>query len=132
MILQLHALLQDPKSRNWFLLKDEIAIGYWPSSLFNYLNTKARAVRWGGEVSQCGGCPFPQMGSGYFPEGGYGITSYMKGHQVIDNVNMVLKDPKGCYISETMNNCYRIQQNLVGAYPVIGHHIFYGGHDGHC
>lgn len=68
---------------------------------------------------QGGGCLWPQMGSGYFPEFGYRKAAYMKGIQVIDNNNMTLKNVKGCIIYANAPDFYRINQ--------ICNHILYGG-----
>ncbi|KAG6570311.1 hypothetical protein SDJN03_29226, partial [Cucurbita argyrosperma subsp. sororia] len=76
---------------------NEYVLGYWPSFLFLYLADSASMIEWGGEVvnSEAGGLhTLTQMGTGHFPEEGFGKTSYFRNIQVVDSSNN-LKAPKG-------------------------------------
>ena len=75
---------------------NEYVLGYWPSFLFLYLADSASMIEWGGEVvnSEAGGLhTLTQMGSGHFPEEGFGKASYFRNIQVVDSSNN-LKAPQ--------------------------------------
>ncbi|EMS62150.1 hypothetical protein TRIUR3_03971 [Triticum urartu] len=43
-------IFKDPMSKNWWLTYEHVAIGYWPSALFEFLRNKGDAAFWGGIV----------------------------------------------------------------------------------
>ncbi|KAL5716066.1 hypothetical protein ACHQM5_017804 [Ranunculus cassubicifolius] len=121
-------IFKDPRSGNWFLLRDGLTIGYWPSSIFNTLNTNAERVDWGGETEFIGRDAYPPMGSGHFPEEGYGKAAYIRGLQVIkDNMHMTLTDEKDCIPFESNSNSYRVQLNPNGKGKLTDNHLLFGG-----
>ncbi|GMH10268.1 hypothetical protein Nepgr_012109 [Nepenthes gracilis] len=118
---------KDPNEGNWWMQfgKDYI-LGYWPSLLFSYLADGASMIEWGGEVvnSEPGGDhTSTQMGSGHFPEEGFGRASYFRNIQVVDGSN-ILKAPKDVGTFTEQSNCYAVQTGNNGDW---GFHFYYGG-----
>lgn len=118
---------QDPKEGNWWMqFGREYVLGYWPSFLFSYLADSASMVEWGGEVVNSepdGTHTSTQMGSGRFPEEGFGKASYFKNIQVVDSSNQ-LKAPKGVGTYTEQSNCYDVQNGNNGDW---GTYFYYGG-----
>jgi hypothetical protein len=101
-------------------------LGYWPSFLFSYLADSATMIEWGGEVVNSepdGQHTSTQMGSGHFPEEGFGKASYFRNIQVVDSSNN-LKAPKGLGTYTEHPNCYDVQTGSNGDW---GHFFYYGG-----
>ncbi|KAL5710643.1 hypothetical protein ACHQM5_021182 [Ranunculus cassubicifolius] len=121
-------VVQDPSSGNWFLMKDELSIGYWPKSLFNYLNTKANKVDWGGETSFLKPGVDPAMGSGHFPSEGYGKAAYIREVKVIDdNILMTWKAVRDGIPLARKPRCYQVEYNPNGKGAIPDAHFLYGG-----
>lgn len=120
-------LLQDPTEGHWWMqFGNDYVLGYWPSFLFSYLAESASMIEWGGEVvnSQTGGQhTSTQMGSGHFPEEGFGKSSYFRNVQVVDSSNN-LKAPKGIGTFTEQSNCYDVQLGRNGDW---GQFFYYGG-----
>uniref|UniRef100_A0A0E0MXW4 Neprosin PEP catalytic domain-containing protein n=1 Tax=Oryza rufipogon TaxID=4529 RepID=A0A0E0MXW4_ORYRU len=115
---------KDPAGGNWWLQLQGNYVGYWPSSIFTLLQTGvADTVEWGGEVYS------PQitapMGSGHFPEEGFGKATYSRAIQVVDSSNH-LKPPNGVGLIASLPNCYNI---MTGSSSTTswGTYIYYGG-----
>ncbi|KAF2950677.1 hypothetical protein DAI22_01g205300 [Oryza sativa Japonica Group] len=114
----------DPARGNWWLQVQGKYVGYWPSSIFTRLRTGvADTVEWGGEVYS------PRittpMGSGHFPEEGFGRATYSRAIQVVDSSNH-LKPPKGVGLIAPLPNCYNV---IAGSSSTTnwGTYIYYGG-----
>ena len=120
-------LLQDPKEGHWWMqFGNDYVLGYWPSFLFSYLADSASMIEWGGEVVNSqpdGQHTSTQMGSGRFPEEGFGKSSYFRNVQVVDSSNN-LKAPKGIGTFTEQSNCYDV---LTGNNGDWGHYFYYGG-----
>ncbi|CAI8583406.1 unnamed protein product [Vicia faba] len=124
-------ILKDNKTGNWWLgygYGSENLIGYWPSKLFTHLKHAANEVNFGGEIvnfKTTGSHTSTVMGSGNFPEEGFGKAAYIKNMQVIDDdYNLIpLKNPR-----HIVSNfyCYRTVQGDTN--PKWGYHIYFGGH----
>jgi hypothetical protein len=69
-------LMQDEKTKNWWLLVQETPIGYFPAHLFSNLVT-ANTVGWGGLTATPTGIS-PPMGSGLFPDKNYIHACYFR------------------------------------------------------
>jgi hypothetical protein len=108
---------QDPKEGNWWMqFGREYVLGYWPSFLFSYLADSASMIEWGGEVVNSepdGTHTSTQMGSGHFPEEGFGKASYFKNIHVVDSSNQ-LSAPKGMGTFTEQSNCYDVQNGNNG------------------
>ncbi|XP_047065639.1 uncharacterized protein LOC124673642 [Lolium rigidum] len=118
---------KDPKEGNWWLqFGNDYVLGYWPSFLFSYLADSASMIEWGGEVVNTepdGSHTSTQMGSGHFPEEGFGKSSYFKNIQVVDSTNN-LKAPRGIGSYTEQSNCYDVQNGNNGDW---GTYFYYGG-----
>ncbi|KAI8026997.1 hypothetical protein LOK49_LG02G01196 [Camellia lanceoleosa] len=116
---------KDPRGKWWLQFRNEV-VGYWPTSLFSYLAGSASQIQWGGEVlnSASGGQhTTTQMGSGHFPEEGFGKASYIKNIQIVDGSNN-LRAPIGVSTIAEQSNCYNVQ---MGRNSDWGNYIYYGG-----
>ncbi|KAH9603991.1 hypothetical protein KSS87_023594 [Heliosperma pusillum] len=118
---------KDPKEGNWWMqFGNDYVMGYWPSFLFSYLADTASMIEWGGEVVNSepdGQHTATQMGSGHFPEEGFGKASYFRNIQVVDEANN-LKAPKDIGTFTEQSNCYDVQTGNNGDW---GHYFYYGG-----
>lgn len=118
---------KDPKEGNWWMqFGNDYVLGYWPSFLFSYLADSASMIEWGGEVVNSepdGQHTTTQMGSGRFPEEGFGKASYFKNIQVVDESNN-LRAPKGLGTFTEQSNCYDVQNGNSGDW---GYYFYYGG-----
>ncbi|GFZ18256.1 carboxyl-terminal peptidase, putative [Actinidia rufa] len=117
----------DPKEGNWWMqFSNGYVLGYWPSFLFSYLADSASMIEWGGEIVNSepdGQHTSTQMGSGRFPEEGFGKSSYFRNIQIVDSSNN-LKAPKGLGTFTEKSNCYDVQTGSNGDW---GHFFYYGG-----
>ncbi|MFS7916229.1 putative neprosin [Helianthus anomalus] len=118
---------KDQKEGNWWMqFGNGYVLGYWPSFLFSYLADSASMIEWGGEVVNSepdGHHTTTQMGSGRFPEEGFGKASYFRNIQVVDKENN-LKSPKDLGTFTEQSNCYDVQ---TGSNSDWGHYFYYGG-----
>ncbi|MFS9531606.1 neprosin family prolyl endopeptidase, partial [Klebsiella pneumoniae] len=69
------------------------------------------------------GQPSSEMGSGHFPEEGFGKSTYIKNIQLVDSSNS-LKFPNGVVLLAERSSCYNVQN---GAHSDWGTYIYYGG-----
>ncbi|CAD6252406.1 unnamed protein product [Miscanthus lutarioriparius] len=115
---------KDAPSGNWWLQVGGNDVGYWPSSIFSYLQDSASSVEWGGEVfSPDAGQTSTQMGSGHFPNEGFGKASHIKNMLVVDSSN-TLRLPSGVNLLAEQSNCYNVQS---GTSVDWGTYIYFGG-----
>ncbi|CAO2149281.1 unnamed protein product [Urochloa humidicola] len=113
---------KDPNTHNWWLQVGGTNLGYWPSSIFTRLATSASLVEWGGEVySPSMKTP---MGSGHFPEEGFGKACYIRTIQVVDSSNH-LKSPKGVGLIAGNPNFYNVKSGVSSSN--WGTYIYFGG-----
>lgn len=112
---------------NWLLVYgDGHIIGYWPATLFTHLKYVADEVHFGGEIvnqKPGGSHTSTTMGSGHFPEEGFGKAAYIRNMQVIDSDNNLIPLDNPSYVA-TNPNCYNIQGKTS---PKWGDHIYFGG-----
>lgn len=118
---------KDPNQGHWWMqFGNGYVLGYWPSFLFSYLADSASMIEWGGEVVNSqpdGEHTSTQMGSGHFPEEGFGKSSYFRNIQIVDSSNN-LKSPKGVGSFTEQSNCYDVQTGNNGDW---GSYFYYGG-----
>ncbi|XP_073123212.1 protein neprosin-like [Henckelia pumila] len=125
---------KDPKEGNWWMqFGNGYVLGYWPAFLFSYLSDSASMIEWGGEVvnsASDGQHTTTQMGSGHFPEEGFGKSSYFRNIQIVDESNN-LRTPKDVGIFTEQSGCYDIQLGKNGEW---GSYFYYGGpgRNTHC
>ncbi|XP_020586999.1 uncharacterized protein LOC110029171 [Phalaenopsis equestris] len=118
---------KDPKEGNWWMqFGEKHVIGYWPSFLFSYLADSASMIEWGGEVVNTvadGAHTSTQMGSGHFPDEGFGKASYFRNIQIVDSSNN-LKSPEGIGTYTEESSCYDVDNDQNGDW---GFYFYYGG-----
>ncbi|KAF5953342.1 hypothetical protein HYC85_006198 [Camellia sinensis] len=118
---------QDQKEGNWWMqFGNEYVLGYWPAFLFSYLADSASMIEWGGEVvnsASDGQHTTTQMGSGHFPEEGFGKASYFRNILIVDGSNN-LRAPKDVGTFTEQSNCYDVQ---IGNNGDWGNYFYYGG-----
>ncbi|CAL9160236.1 unnamed protein product [Musa hybrid cultivar] len=117
---------KDKKDGNWWLEWDSTVVGYWPSSLFSHLADNATTVQFGGEIVNKGPSGVhtaTRMGSGYFPEEGYGRAAYTRNLQVVDAAN-TLVPVKSLKLTAGKPNCYNITKGVNSDW---GMYFFFGG-----
>ncbi|KAM6579816.1 hypothetical protein CsatA_003590 [Cannabis sativa] len=89
----------DPHVGNWWLkVGQDVAVGYWPGTLFGYLQHSAVMVQWGGEVyspnvREQKPHTTTAMGSGQFARLLHGEAAYVKGVRIMD-YSLSLKYPE--------------------------------------
>ncbi|XP_010662803.1 protein neprosin-like [Vitis vinifera] len=133
-ILQMNAT-----DENWWLMSlgDETrTIGYWPQALFPDMKESFTNLEWGGYVfnDDPKTTTSPQMGSGHFPEEGYGKAAYFR------DIKLMRDPQEGFAIVSTEEvsfftdnpDCYRVGDKAdlpgwSGAY-----NFYYGGPGGNC
>ncbi|KAG2616668.1 uncharacterized protein LOC120664258 isoform X2 [Panicum virgatum] len=119
---------KDPRRGHWWLqLGAGALVGYWPSSLFTHLGSRADMVQFGGEVvnARPAGAPHTptQMGSGRFPGEGYARAAYFRNVQVVDWDNSLVP-AAGLRLLADRPGCYDIAGGSGGAW---GTYFYYGG-----
>ncbi|KAM6601355.1 hypothetical protein CsatA_020964 [Cannabis sativa] len=120
---------QHTENGEWWLKYGNNPIGYWPNSLFKTLGVNgAEMLSWGGEIINNGADGHhssTQMGSGHFPDEGFGKASYFSNIQYID-ASKLYKDPEKLTPYATKPSCYdvKVADDKSGA---LGTHFFYGG-----
>ncbi|XXG48515.1 hypothetical protein AAC387_Pa02g2943 [Persea americana] len=118
---------KDPKEGNWWMqFGNDYMLGYWPAFLFSYLADSASMIEWGGEVVNSepdGEHTSTEMGSGHFPEEGFGKASYFRNIQIVDGSNN-LRVPKDIGTFTEKPNCYDVQHDNNGDW---GNFFYYGG-----
>lgn len=118
---------KDPKEGNWWMqFGNDYVLGYWPAPLFSYLADSASMIEWGGEVVNSepdGQHTSTQMGSGHFPDEGFGKSSYFRNIQTVDGSNN-LRAPKGLGIFTEQSKCYNVQKGYNSDW---GNYFYYGG-----
>ncbi|KAL6981569.1 hypothetical protein U1Q18_023195 [Sarracenia purpurea var. burkii] len=118
---------KDPKEGNWWLqFGKDYVLGYWPSYLFSYLSDSASMIEWGGEVVNSaadGQHTTTQMGSGHFPEQGFGKASYFRNVQIVDGSNN-LRAPRDIGTFTEQPTCYNVRTDGNDDW---GSYFYYGG-----
>ncbi|MED6200548.1 hypothetical protein PIB30_086224 [Stylosanthes scabra] len=118
---------KDPKEGNWWMqFGNNHVLGYWPASLFSYLSDSASMIEWGGEVVNSesdGQHTSTQMGSGHFPDEGFGKASYFKNIQIVDGENK-LRAPNDLGVYTEQDSCYNVK---TGSADDWGNYFYYGG-----
>lgn len=121
----------DPETSNWWLIVQDVGVGYWPagSGLLNYLKHSATLVEWGGEVySQNLKKITPHtrtaMGSGNMAAGLFGVACFISQIRIID-YSLQLKYPEHVTIYGDEYYCYSAQnyQSSLAMEPIF----YFGG-----
>lgn len=68
-------------------------VGYWPKEIFTFMADGANFVLWGGDVYSPINELIPAMGSGHFPQEGYGKAAYVNQIKVVYKHKDTFEDP---------------------------------------
>ncbi|XP_035542536.1 uncharacterized protein LOC109014471 isoform X2 [Juglans regia] len=126
------SLYQDQTTGNWWFMFQDKYVGYWPKEIFTSLAKSADFISWGGQVYSPIKERSPEMGSGRFPEEGYGKSAYIKQIKVVNNEKNGFVDPtdSATKIYADKPFCYNAIHNVLKD-DEWGHHVYFGGH-GNC
>ncbi|CAJ2653096.1 unnamed protein product [Trifolium pratense] len=125
------SIIQDPDTKNWWLINKNQNIGYFPASLFSNL-TSAGQVGWGGKTTTSPGSPSPPMGSGYFPDNVFNHACYFR-HVTFQNDSRQDFGPED-YLVDTFSdkpNCYSAEF-YGNERSDVGYCLQFGGPGGRC
>jgi hypothetical protein len=117
---------------NWWLQVHDQVLGYWPASIFTDLaNIGATAIYWGGAIHhnsrQQGNHTTTQMGSGHFPNEGFGKASYFRNIQYMDGLGKFNDtDQRQLVLSAKTPLCYGISV-VNSTNEGFGTHFYFGG-----
>ncbi|CAN6456496.1 unnamed protein product [Victoria cruziana] len=109
---------------DWWLLVDDVLVGYWPKSMFAYMGLSNHAAEWGGEIlntREGGDCTTTQMGSGHPWFEDYGRAAFITAISCIDEQGNA-NDPVNVTSFVTNEGC-----NQVGSYSNVEHQLYFGG-----
>jgi Neprosin len=123
--------MQDPKTGNWWLAFGENMkpIGYWPKSLFKFIDI-GDEIYWGGEVVNVPSMePSSQMGSGHFPSEGYKKAAFVANAKIVNENNLVVTpNIESLFTIAETPNCYQVGEPKVREGGGVG--FFFGGPGG--
>nr|XP_043613332.1 uncharacterized protein LOC122585277 [Erigeron canadensis] len=116
---------KDIKSGDWWLKAGSEMIGYWPQTLFTDLRDHATSIEYGGEVysRNLHNHTSTQMGSGHFPNEGFGKAAYARNLEIVNEDNTLNPVPNLKAIADKPN-CYGVKS---GYSKTWGNYIFFGG-----
>ncbi|KAF5793586.1 putative neprosin [Helianthus annuus] len=116
---------KDPNSGDWWLRVGTEVIGFWPAELFTDLQDRANRIDYGGEVyaESLGKHTSTQMGSGHFPDEGFGKAAFARNLEMVDQDNY-LNEVSNLNLYAEKANCYGINNGHSDAW---GNYIFFGG-----
>ncbi|XP_068653556.1 protein neprosin-like [Aristolochia californica] len=121
-------IFKDKSSGNWWLMIQDIQVGYWPEILFKGLAHSASRIDWGGEIVNDGSVGHhtgTQMGSGHFPSEGFRKASYFRNLFIVDSFNNYMAPPAIGKTAGT-SKCFDIEIKVDTASD-WGNYFFYGG-----
>ncbi|XP_058753263.1 protein neprosin-like, partial [Vicia villosa] len=124
-------IVQDQRTKNWWININGQAIGYYPQALFNNLKT-ANQVGWGGATIAIG-APSPQMGSGSFPDRNYEHTCYFRNIGYQNQTNSVYQGPDeySARVFHDVPQCFGVAYYGQERNP-YGYSLQFGGPGGRC
>ncbi|KAJ8755954.1 hypothetical protein K2173_024499 [Erythroxylum novogranatense] len=119
---------KDTTSGNWWLTLQDEHMGYWPGNILTSLANSSDVINFGGEIvnNQAEGHhTTTEMGSGHFPDEGFGKAAYISYLSYIDT-SCVLRDAGNLtpYISRP--TCYDLKVDNKNQ-STKGVHVYFGG-----
>ncbi|XP_019058638.1 PREDICTED: uncharacterized protein LOC104818539 [Tarenaya hassleriana] len=108
-------IMKDPQSGDWWLVVNDVSVGYWPKSILSHLKGSASGVEWGGEILNFkvgGRHTNTDMGSGHFAEEGFKKSCSMHHISIVDEhhvkreteIDQTIVDNAKCYNLAHGNN----------------------------
>lgn len=126
--LRLH---KDGSNGDWWFRYNDTWVGYWPRSLFNAsgLEVLADRIDFGGEIvntSPDGRHTATDMGSGYFPNTGYGYAAYQRSLRYIEPHGDygTWRNATGLTERRTDSDCYDVELHSASNW---GEYFYFGG-----
>ena len=119
--------MQHKESGQWWVQYQTDPIGYWPNSIFTTLQNGADRLSWGGEIVNEGIDHHTEtaMGSGHFPDEGFGKASFFSDMTYIDATGLI-RDAEKLTTIASKPSCYDVKVVAAGK-TGLGTHFFYGG-----
>nr|AFK41812.1 unknown [Lotus japonicus] len=124
------SLSQDNITKNWWVIINDINIGYFPAALFSNLNS-ASLLGWGGRTTTPHGTPSPPMGSGQFPDDHFSDGCYFKRISYQDESSEHYEPDD--YLIRTFTdkpNCFGAK--YYGHWEQVEYSLIFGGPGGEC
>ncbi|KAE9617139.1 putative neprosin [Lupinus albus] len=122
---------QDSKTNNWWVMLNNINLGYYPGILFSKLDF-ANLGGWTGMTSTPAGIPSPPMGSGHFPDNNLYRTCYFRqmSFQLSNRKNL---GPGQDTYADTFrdSNCFGVEYDGWND-DIQGYSMLFGGPGGNC
>ncbi|GLU22351.1 hypothetical protein SLE2022_384320 [Rubroshorea leprosula] len=121
------AIFKDKQSGHWWVQLQGVPFGYWPNSVFSGLGESATAITWGGEILNSaaqGRHSSTQMGSGHFPNEGFGKAAFFRNVKYMDG-NLVLIDAENVELQATKSACYDV--HIENKSKDFGTQFYFGG-----
>lgn len=123
-------IIQDRKTRNWWVSFEDNPIGYWPASLFPGLPEGAEMLQWGGTVYDSvgkGAHTQTDMGNGLFPDVRTNKASLVCSLQYVDDSNTLhIPGLSMLGVLATKPLCYNVQL-IPELDPNLGQCFLFGG-----
>ncbi|KAK2654525.1 hypothetical protein Ddye_014381 [Dipteronia dyeriana] len=121
---------KDQITQNWWLKVGDRIIGYWPHPIMTGLYYCSTEIKWGGAVlnKNVGNHhTATQMGSGHFPEEGFGKASLIRNLGFYNESYNLITNFKGLYFGPvaTRPSCYDVILEDHG--DAYGTHLYFGG-----
>ncbi|MCL7034598.1 hypothetical protein MKW94_028857 [Papaver nudicaule] len=103
---------RDLKTGNWWLIINDITVGYWPKEIFTHLADNALTVRYGGIAGNEPQAPAPPMGNRYLPQlQDYSKTAFM--------TRMMYVDEKGKIVDINPDNIQTKRNTTLDSYDIL-------------
>ncbi|KAJ8449247.1 hypothetical protein Cgig2_002379 [Carnegiea gigantea] len=124
------SLIQDDVTGNWWFQVMGENVGYYPKELFTTLANGAIRSGWGGEIYSSVIEASPAMGSGHFPDEGFGKACFIRQMKLLDPSYSAIYPGNSTlwqYVSKPQ--CYNVA--YAGEYGGdSGHTMYFGGPPG--
>jgi hypothetical protein len=116
----------DPQIPGWELFIENTSVGYWPSSIYNTLQTSADSVQFGGEIDPATIPTGTAMGSGALPSQGYPSAGYQRNVVYLDSAGNSI-DADITVWGVTNSYCYTLLIEEEAPSNDWGSFFFFGG-----
>jgi hypothetical protein len=106
---------------------NNIAIGYWPGGLFEFIRYKGDFAFWGGQVEgPTASSKSPQMGSGHFASEGFGKAAFIRKIEIADDT-VKFATPNRYLVEHGSSDRSKYTTGGFDITKDFGMTIFYGG-----
>ncbi|EMS53147.1 hypothetical protein TRIUR3_00939 [Triticum urartu] len=120
-------IFKEPKSNYWWVSYNNIAIGYWPGGLFEFIRYKGDLAFWGGQVEgPTASSKSTQMGSGHFASEGFGKAAFIRKIEIADDT-VKFATPDRYLVGQGSSDPSKYTTGGFEISKDFGMTIFYGG-----